>query len=248
MQVAFHTDSGVKRQENQDYVGGFTNQAGRLMVMVADGVTSTRGGEVASAMAVEHFGHAWETTTIETMKSTIDWLKETTHQENQAILAAGQRFEDLKQMATTLVIAVIFDDQIVLGNLGDSKAFLLHDQVLTQISCDHNLKNELVRAGTMSQAEAERLAQANSVTRYLGVDDRADIEIAQYPFVANDMLFLTSDGITKVLDVGTMTDIMQQTTTLDMRAYELIAAANRNGAPDNVTALLVSRDNEEDTK
>ncbi len=218
------------------------------MVMVADGVTSTRGGEVASAMAVEHFGHAWETTTIETMKSTIDWLKETTHQENQAILAAGQRFEDLKQMATTLVIAVIFDDQIVLGNLGDSKAFLLHDQVLTQISCDHNLKNELVRAGTMSQAEAERLAQANSVTRYLGVDDRADIEIAQYPFVANDMLFLTSDGITKVLDVGTMTDIMQQATTLDMRAYELISAANRNGAPDNVTALLVSRDNEEDTK
>lgn len=248
MQVAFHTDSGVKRQENQDYVGGFTNQAGRLMVMVADGVTSTRGGEVASAMAVEHFGYAWETTTIETMKSTIDWLKETTHQENQAILAAGQRFEDLKQMATTLVIAVIFDDQIVLGNLGDSKAFLLHDQVLTQISCDHNLKNELVRAGTMSQAEAERLAQANSVTRYLGVDNRADIEIAQYPFVANDMLFLTSDGITKVLDVGTMTDIMQQATTLDMRAYELISAANRNGAPDNVTALLVSRDNEEDTK
>jgi len=195
-------------------------------------------------MAVEHFGHAWETTTIETMKSTIDWLKETTHQENQAILAAGQRFEALKQMATTLVIAVIFDDQIVLGNLGDSKAFLLHDQVLTQISCDHNLKNELVRAGTMSRAEAERLAQANSVTRYLGVDDRADIEIAQYPFVANDMLFLTSDGITKVLDVGTMTDIMQQATTLDMRAYELISAANRNGAPDNVTALLVSRDNE----
>lgn len=248
MQVAFHTDSGVKRQENQDYVGSFTNQAGRLMVMVADGVTSTHGGEVASAMAVEHFGHAWETTTIETMKPTIDWLKETTHQENQAILAADQRFEDLKRMATTLVIAVIFDDQIVLGNLGDSKAFLLHNQVLTQISCDHNLKNELVRAGTMSQAEAERLAQANSVTRYLGVDDRADIEIAQYPFVANDMLFLTSDGITKVLDVGTMTDIMQQATTLDMRAYELISAANRNGAPDNVTALLVSRDNEEDTK
>ena len=67
-------------------------------------------------------------------------------------------------MATTLVIAVIFDDQIVLGNLGDSKAFLLHDQVLTQISCDHNLKNELVRAGTMSQAEAERLPSSQYVS------------------------------------------------------------------------------------
>lgn len=248
MQVAFHTDSGVKRQENQDYVGGFTNQSGRLMVMVADGVTSTQGGEVASAMAVEHFGHAWENTTIETIKPTIDWLKKIAQQENQAILAAGQRFEDLQQMATTLVIAVIFDEQVVVGNLGDSKAFLLHEQVLSQISCDHNLKSELVRAGTMSQAAAEKLAQANSVTRYLGVDDNADIEIAQYPFVADDMLFLTSDGITKVLDPVTVTDIMQQATTLDMRAYELISAANRNGAPDNVTALLVSRDSEKDTK
>lgn len=63
MQIAFHTDSGIKRQENQDYVGAFTNQVNRVMVMVADGVTSTEGGDVASAMAVEHFGHAWEQTT-----------------------------------------------------------------------------------------------------------------------------------------------------------------------------------------
>lgn len=248
MQVAFHTDSGVQRQENQDYVGGFTNQAGRLMVLVADGVTSTHGGEVASAMAVEHFGHAWESTTIEAIKPTIDWLKHTTLAENQAILAAGHRFDDLKHMATTLVIAIVFDDQIVIGNLGDSKAFLLQDNQLTQVSCDHNLKNELLKTGTLSQSDAENLPQANSVTRYLGVDDHAEIEISQYPFTADDMLFLTSDGITKVLDQSTIQQIMQEATTLDMRAYELIAAANRHGAPDNVTALLVSRNSEEDTK
>lgn len=248
MQIAFHTDSGVKRNENQDYVGAFTNQKGNVMVMVADGVTSTEGGEVASAMAVEHFGHAWGKTTIETIKPSIAWIKETVAFENDVIIEAGQRFDDLKTMATTLVLAILFDEQVVIGNLGDSKAFLLHHNSLKQISFDHNLKNELVRTGTVSQKQAENIPNANSVTRFLGVDRHADIEIGQHKFSDEDMLFLTSDGITKVLNKTTIKQIMRTATTLDLRAHELIRSANNNGAPDNVTALLVSRNNEEDTK
>ncbi|CBL91937.1 MULTISPECIES: protein phosphatase 2C domain-containing protein [Leuconostoc] len=248
MQIAFHTDSGVKRNENQDYVGAFTNQKGNVMVMVADGVTSTEGGEVASAMAVEHFGHAWEKTTIETIKPSIAWIKETVALENDVIIEAGQRFDDLKTMATTLVLAILFDEQVVIGNLGDSKAFLLHHNSLKQISFDHNLKNELVRTGTVSQKQAENVPNANSVTRFLGVDRHADIEIGQHKFSDEDMLFLTSDGITKVLNKTTIKQIMRTATTLDLRAHELIRSANNNGASDNVTALLVSRNNEEDTK
>ncbi|MEX0380389.1 protein phosphatase 2C domain-containing protein [Leuconostoc sp. MS02] len=248
MQIAFYTDSGAKRVENQDYVGAFTNQKGCVMVVVADGVTSTEGGEVASAMAVEHFGYAWEKTTIETINPSITWLKETVIFENDVILEAGKRFDDLKTMATTLVVAVLFEEQVIIGNLGDSKAFLLHQDNLNQISFDHNLKNELVRTGTVSQAQAENVPNANSVTRFLGVDRHADIEIKQHAFSEDDMLFLTSDGITKVLNKTTIKKIMTAKTTLDLRAHELIRSANRNGASDNVTALLVSRNNEEDTK
>jgi len=248
MQIAFHTDPGVKRDENQDYVGAFTNQQKIVMVVVADGVTSTEGGEVASAMAVEHFGHAWEENDIETIKSAILWLKKTTSAENSIMIEAGQRFNDLKTMATTLVLAVLFDEQVVIGNLGDSKAFLLHHNNLEQISFDHNLKNELIRTGTVSKEKAENVPNANSVTRFLGVDNHAEIEISQHVFVENDMLLLTSDGITKVLDEATIKQIMREKTPFFLRACELIQSANDNGAPDNVTALLVSRNNEEDTK
>ncbi|MFR8085847.1 MAG: PP2C family protein-serine/threonine phosphatase, partial [Leuconostoc gelidum] len=110
------------------------------------------------------------------------------------------------------------------------------------------LKNELVRTGTVSQKQAENIPNANSVTRFLGVDRHADIEIGQHKFSDEDMLFLTSDGITKVLNKTTIKQIMRTATTLDLRAHELIRSANNNGAPDNVTALLVSRNNEEDTK
>lgn len=75
MAIAYHTDPGAKRPDNQDYVGAFTNSFGRTMVIVADGVTSNEGGEVASAMTVEHFGHAWESSQLETIVPTIEWLK-----------------------------------------------------------------------------------------------------------------------------------------------------------------------------
>ena len=247
MQIAFHTDSGIKRQENQDYVGAFTNQVNRVMVMVADGVTSTEGGDVASAMAVEHFGHAWEQTTCNSMLAISTWLKETAVYVNDVILAASQRYEDLNRMATTLVLAVIFDDQIIIGNLGDSKAFLLHKNRLKQISFDHNLRNELLRAGTITKKAAEEMPNGDSVTRFLGVDDQTNIEIDQHPFLQKDMLFLTSDGITKVLSNTNIKRIMQEKISLDLRAKKLIASANQQGAPDNVTALLVSRDDEKDT-
>ena len=248
MQIAFHTDPGIKRDENQDYVGAFTNKKGTVMVIVADGVTSTEGGEVASAMAVEHFGHAWENTTIETIKLAATWIAETTNHENKVILEVGKRFDDLKTMATTLVLAILFDEQVLIGNLGDSKAFLLHQDRLSQLSFDHNLKNELIRAGTVSQADAENVPNANSVTRFLGVDEHANVEIKQYPFLGDDMLFLTSDGITKVLDSSSIKQVMRAETSLNSRACELIRAANSHGAPDNVTALLVSRSNKKDTK
>ena len=248
MQVAFYTDPGARRSENQDYVGAFTNQVGRVMVMVADGVTSTEGGDVASAMAVEHFGNAWTKTTIETIAPINDWLRKMTSLENDAILQAGERFDDLKKMATTFVLAVLFDDQVVIGNLGDSKAFLLHDDQLAQLSFDHNLENEMWRTGKVFDQKSQNSENAKSLTRFLGFDRRADIEISQRDFVADDMLFLTSDGIPKVVEATKVKEVMREQTSLDDRSCKLSQGADANGAPDNVTALLVSRDNKKETK
>ncbi len=105
----------------------------------------------------------------------------------------------------------------------------------------------MLRAGTITKKAAEELPNGDSVTRFLGVDDQTNIEIDQHPFLQKDMLFLTSDGITKVLSNTNIKRIMQEKISLDLRAKKLIASANQQGAPDNVTALLVSRDDEKDT-
>ncbi|GMA70431.1 protein phosphatase [Leuconostoc litchii] len=242
MAIAYHTDPGSKRRDNEDYVGAFTNQAGRTMVIVADGVTSNEGGEVASAMTVEHFGHAWQNSSMETIVPTITWIKEQAKIENKAIIDAGQRFQELSQMATTVVLAILFDEKIVVANLGDSKAFLLHRDQLIQLSNDHVLKNEMVRRGVMATDDAKKIAHANSVTRFLGVDKYADIEISQHKFVDDDILFLTSDGITKVLSDDTIKRIMRYEETLEIRVFDMIQQANIKGAPDNVTAVLVTHE------
>merc|ERR1712127_925467 len=91
-------------------------------------------------MTVEHFGHAWESSDLETIVPTIAWLKKQAKIENDAIIKAGQRFQELSQMATTVVLALLFDEKVVIANLGDSKAFLLHNNQLTQLSNDHILK------------------------------------------------------------------------------------------------------------
>ncbi|MDV7703935.1 protein phosphatase 2C domain-containing protein [Leuconostoc suionicum] len=242
MAIAYRTDPGSKRHDNEDYVGSFVNKVGRTMVIVADGVTSNEGGEVASAMTVEHFGHAWESNDLETIVPTIAWLKKQAKIENDAIIKAGQRFQELSQMATTVVLAVLFDEKVVIANLGDSKAFLLHNNKLTQLSNDHILKNEIVRRGAMASADASNMVHANSVTRFLGVDEHADMEISQHDFVADDILFLTSDGITKVLDYKTIKQIMRYEEPLDIKVFDMIQQANEKGAPDNVTAVLVTHE------
>ncbi|MCO6183425.1 protein phosphatase 2C domain-containing protein [Leuconostoc fallax] len=247
MEVAYLTDPGNRRGDNEDYVGAFQNQSGLWMLIVADGVTSNEGGEVASAMAVEHFGNAWESTSIEMMKATVDWLKNRAQLENDAMLQAGERFRDLSQMATTLIIAVIFNQQLLLANLGDSKAFRLHDNQLTQLSFDHSLKNELLRTGRITKADAEQLPNANSLTRYLGVDTRVDLEISQHEFLPSNILLLTSDGITKVLTKDDIkATLSQYDLTLEERANALVQQANDNDVPDNVTALLCQQQNEKD--
>jgi len=86
------------------------------------------------------------------------------------------------------------------------------------------------------------MVHANSVTRFLGVDEHADIEISQHDFVADDILFLTSDGITKVLDYKTIKQIMRYEEPLDIKVFDMIQQANEKGAPDNVTAVLVTHE------
>lgn len=242
MKVAFQTDIGLRRQSNQDYVGTFKNKKGYTFAMVADGVGGQAAGDVASTMAVLHLGNQWELDDISTPKRAREWLLGQVKNENAAILAASQRFRDLQGMATTLVATMIFDDQLLMANIGDSRGYVLHKQELTQLTTDHSLVNELVKNGKIKPEDARLHPDKNIITRWLGLNDEALLDTYTYMIKPGDIIMLSTDGLTNFVTDSEIKDILSAELTLDKKVKNLVKKANKAGGRDNITVLLLERE------
>lgn len=238
MKIACQSDIGKVRTKNEDSVGYFINQAGVVFAIVADGLGAYQGGEVASEMAVFHLGKAFEQTAFSQSANAISWLEEQINLENQKILLTAQQNQNLTGMATTLVVALIFQDEIILANLGDSRGYLLRDDQFVQLTEDHSLVNELVKLGEISKEQARNHPQKNKITRTLGIYDNPRLDVKFFEAQANDIVLLCSDGLTNMLADEEITAILLQETTLKQKVNKLIAAANTAGGKDNITVLL----------
>ncbi|WP_127848575.1 Stp1/IreP family PP2C-type Ser/Thr phosphatase [Lacticaseibacillus hulanensis] len=246
MEFAYRTDVGQKRADNQDYVGLFKNEVGATLAIVADGMGGHQGGDVASEMAVSHIGYAFEKTAATDIAIAAKWLIFELQKENDLILARGQQFSDLTGMGTTIVAVLILANRFVVANIGDSRAYLYRHNHLVQITEDHSLVNELVRSGELTPEEAENFPRKNVITRSLGVAPDVDADVNIYDMMKGDMLLLCSDGLTKTVPDAAIADVLASNEELGIKAQVLIQKANDAGAPDNVTALLVNANGEDD--
>ncbi|MBM7617766.1 protein phosphatase [Weissella uvarum] len=244
MKIAYATDTGKVRANNQDYVGAFKNQFGIQLAIVADGVGGEQAGDVASNMAVSHLGNQWQQTEIQTVADAKAWLTESLKAENDVILQTSQRYRTLEGMATTIVLAVIFPSQICFANLGDSRAYMLRNEQLHQITVDHNLAQELLTAGSIDATEATHNPGRNVLTRQLGVDDEVEMEFFDFALQSGDQIMLTTDGLVKHLDDTQIANILNQATTIDQAIHELIEQTNQAGGSDNITVLLGYQESE----
>ncbi|GAP02753.1 protein serine/threonine phosphatase PrpC,regulation of stationary phase [Fructobacillus pseudoficulneus] len=251
MAIAYISDKGPKRADNQDAVGAYYNQSGEALVLVADGVASNPGSKQASQMVVETLGQAWEKRDMKDQDSVKDWLVHQADLANNAILLAGKKNPVVHEMATTLVLAVCLPGEILIANAGDSRAYLLRDKKAKLLTFDHTVRNELKR--NSGQIYDESLPEANSLTRYLGVNQKVGLEWTTFTPKEGDWLYLTSDGLSKVLDIDDQVALLQPGmkrpgnlpplgSVLDLteRIRALIRAAVARHAPDNITALLVT--------
>lgn len=244
MKIAFATDRGTVRADNQDYVDVFVNQRGVQLAIVADGVGGQNAGDVAATMAVSHFGNDWLRTEIHTPGAAKDWLIEQTIQENKHILTTANRYKTLKGMATTLVIAVILPSSLVISNLGDSRAYLLRRDSILQLTQDHNLASELLRRGAITSEEAKEHPGRNMITRQLGVNTEAKPDIQDMKIEEGDLLLLTTDGLGKALSDYEIVQIIKESDNISVAVAHLIATANQKSTPDNITVLLGMQEGE----
>jgi len=230
------TDVGRLRQSNEDAL-----VLADPVFAVADGMGGARAGEVASAMAVA---------ALYGLAGGADELVGALEDVNARIHTAAQADATLTGMGTTATAALITRDELVVAHVGDSRAYLLRDGRLQQVTEDHSLVAELIRRGALTPAEAERHPQRSVITRALGAEPGVEVDVVRLVPQAGDVLLLCSDGLTGMVGDGEIGRIVGGPGTLPERARELVRAANGAGGEDNVTVVLVriGERGEEDTE
>lgn len=245
MKVAFQTDVGQQRQNNQDYVGFYTNKNGAQFAIVADGMGGHLGGDVASEMAVSHIGYEFERTDDTDIESMVKWLIFELQKENKHILAKANQYDDLFGMGTTLVAVLISGANYLVANIGDSRVYRFRNNELRQLTEDHSLVNELVKQGELTEEAAKHHPQKNIITRTLGVSQDVDADVTIYEFEPDDYLLLCTDGLTNMVDDEQIKTTLMAPTSLEEKCAALIQQANDAGGLDNITALILHQTGEE---
>jgi protein phosphatase len=242
-------DRGLKRQRNEDAYDTFASydctpehlaQKGYLY-LVADGMGGHDFGDRASQMAVQIIGQTYyQNTDTDAARS----LEHAIAQANHAIYELSQslRRPGGRPMGTTAVCAVFFTEHVLIGNVGDSRAYLMREGVLSQLTQDHSWVAEYMRQYDLSHEVAVRRAEEegtrNSLVRVLGVQSEVQPDIALHPWRPGDTLLLCSDGLHGMVDDTTIAETMQQYPPQEA-ADHLIALANAAGGHDNSTVLVI---------
>ncbi len=225
---AGRSDAGRKRLRNED---AFVCDP--PLFAVADGMGGAQAGELASGLAAaalrEHGGGDATETRI------ADLIQEA----NRRVYARASQDAAAAGMGTTVTVALVEGDCVVFGHVGDSRAYLLRDGQLRQVTDDHSLVAELVRSGRLSPEEAESHPQRSVITRALGTDPDVEIDTFALDARPGDLFLLCSDGLTSMVDDAAILEVAERYRgDLESAVHELLAAANRGGGEDNITAVL----------
>lgn len=240
------TDQGRVRDHNEDSIGSNPDLG---LAVLADGMGGHKGGEVASALAVDTIlsnlsqtlkdlpvgetdsvtGYSLESMAIESA------IKEA----NSVIYHAAQNNTNYEGMGTTVVVLLFYDNRISVAHVGDSRLYRMRDENLEQLTRDHTLIQELLDRGFYSEEEAQQSMNKNLVTRAVGVNPEVEVDLLEDVGQPHDIYLLCSDGLNDMIDDGLIGDIMiNYHKNIDRIATELVKQANEHGGKDNVSALL----------
>ncbi|MGT2818848.1 Stp1/IreP family PP2C-type Ser/Thr phosphatase [Streptococcus intermedius] len=238
MEISLLTDVGQKRTNNQDYANQFVNRAGMIMILLADGMGGHRAGNIASEMAVTDLGAAWVDTQIDSINGVREWFAEHLETENQKVHQFGQD-EEYKGMGTTLEALAIIGTQAIYAHVGDSRIGLVRGDSYRQLTSDHSLVNELLKAGQITPEEAERHPQRNIITQSIGQRSEVQPDVGMISLEDDDYIILNSDGLSNMIAESEIYDIMTSDLSLSEKAETLIRFANNAGGLDNITVALI---------
>lgn len=238
LDMAALTHKGLVRDHNEDSL--FFDVRDRVM-LVCDGMGGHSGGHIASELAVQVVANAlrnikakdWnnEERVIETMKNAVFGA-------NDHILSRARVDTSLFDMGTTIVALAFMDDRVITANVGDSRIYRIDAQgAIEQVSEDHSLVAERIRAGELDPNAPEAKMLSNILTRALGMD-RVTVDISVEGLLPGDTYLLCSDGLSDLLEAGEMARQVRESADLQTACVRLVDLANKRGGHDNITVAL----------
>jgi protein phosphatase len=246
LSVAGRTDTGKVRSHNEDFLGENLDIG---LVALADGMGGYKSGEVASELAIstilselgEHIpklipgeqdpqtGYSNESLAV----------REAIIRANEKIYQKGLDDPECRGMGTTLVMAVLYNNQVTIAHVGDSRMYRFRSSKLEQVTVDHTFLQELVDRGYYTQEEADASLNRNLVTRALGIQPTTAVDIREDIVIPGDIYLLCSDGLTDMVDDQEISNIVSEfRDNLDKIAENLVECANVKGGRDNISVLL----------
>lgn len=236
------TDIGLVRKENQDaYM--IHEAPGRTVCVVCDGMGGSAGGQLASQIATKTFMEEAEKVLTpemgpEQLRSACSYAVSLA---NDAIRSAAEENEAYRNMGTTLVAAVSYEGGVVVTNVGDSRAYHICENGITRVTKDHSLVERMVDRGDITAEEARRHPNRNLITRALGPDADAQCDGYICPMKAGEYLLLCTDGLVNtVTDQEMLFEVIHRGSP-DSCLERLMEIAKSQGAPDNVTVVLMQK-------
>ena len=236
------TDIGLQRRENQDnFAIGNGAADGQIIAVVCDGMGGANAGQLASSIAVHTF--MGELTKLLTPDMTTVQLREAASfcvsRANAAVYERAKQEPALHGMGTTLVCAVTCGSDVVICNVGDSRAYKITKETIERITHDHSVVEGLIERGDITAEEARTHPNRNLITRALGPELSTECDVFTTQLAANESILLCSDGLVVTVTDEEMHRVVCEAESVSQGLERLLAISRENGAPDNVTALLV---------
>lgn len=241
MEMVQRTDIGRVREHNEDSIGLFSISDELTLAVVADGLGGHSAGEVASLEAVKIFEQeSGDFLNKYSPKQLGEHLALTIGKANEKVYRLAHDKNKLTGMGTTVVSAFVYQEQFIVAHVGDSRAYLLHDDGLYQMTEDHTFVNFLIKNGQLTEEEAYTHPKRSVLTRAVGTTEEVDIDISDNRWSQDDILLLCSDGLTSMIsdrDIGLV--LSSTSMNLEEKGDRLVELALDAGGTDNISLILL---------
>ena len=231
------TDTGITRDMNQDYYFSSDTPVGNLpnLYIVADGMGGHKAGDYASRYTIERIVASVMRSGLQ---EPVAILKGAIRKANELLVDESKEDESKRGMGTTVVIATIMEDKMIVANVGDSRLYVVGSS-MRQVTRDHSLVNEMVRLGEINAAEARIHPDKNIITRAIGASATVEADFFEIDLEKDSQILMCTDGLTNMVRDEEIFRIMNGEETLEEKAEILVRTANANGGRDNITVMII---------